>query len=180
MLVTLEDWPLWPTRCPADVDFVDWAKSANIVGELIFHMGTGTHHLVGRQLSLNNTILGITCCPAEMESYMSWAVENPMFSGRYRVVFGDLYVTDTDMLPRFNIITLFHLYERPDPRREEYGAMSPQLTLGRLIAHALQPNGLIVTYDGSATGAAAEIALKETGFLRIGGHKSLSFWKETL
>lgn len=178
-LVTLEDWPLWPSRCSADVDFVSWAESTYLHSRIILHMGTGTHHLVGRKLtSQTNVVLGITCCPAEMESYMSWAVENPERSGRYRVVFGDLYVTDPGLLPMFDIITLFHLCERPDSRRDEYGAMSPKETVECLSSRVLKADGIIATYSKSATGEAAEETLRDAGFFKAFTYKSLCFWKE--
>lgn len=178
-LVTLEDWPLWPERCPCDVDFVDWAESTYLHSSIILHMGTGTHHLVGRKLTIQtNIVLGITCCPAEMESYMSWAVENPHLSGRYRVVFGDLYITDPGLLPTFDIITLFHLCERPDPRRERYGAMTPEETVKHLTPRILKDDGVIVTYSGSATADDAEKALIDAGFMKTDSYRSLRFWKE--
>lgn len=174
-LVTLEDWPLWPERCPADVDFVDWGE--HVEGLTIFHMGPGTHHIVGRTLCEANIILSITCCPAEMECYMSWAVENPDWSGRYRCLFGDIYMTDELILPRFDVVTLFHLCERPDPRREQYGAMTPAQLVETVKYHLLNSGGSLVTYPGSATGKEAETIVDLAGFRKRAEHRSLQFWE---
>lgn len=177
-LVTIvEPWTLWPERCPCDVDLVNLAHIQHWTGRSILHMGTGDHHVVGQSLcdpgllTLPNWVLGVTCTPAEVTSYMDLATANPKLSRYYKVLFGDIYLLERELLPKFDVITLFHLCERPDPRRQSYEATTPSRLLWKLNA-CLKPGGTVIGYSGSA-------AWEEAGYVleRHFSHDSKSSYR---
>ena len=42
-----DKWDLHVDVCPCDVHFNDWVKHKKLKNKLIYHFGTGTHHVVG-------------------------------------------------------------------------------------------------------------------------------------
>lgn len=115
-------WPLDIARCPADRDFLCWLEE-NARGKMIFHMGPGGHHLVGRAVarnSWNNVMIALTNSIDEMQHYVTLAAMQPADAWWYQVLFGDIYTLNPAMLPSLDIVTLFHVGEMPDERRAQY------------------------------------------------------------
>ena len=97
-----DSWPLHADKCPCDVDFVDFLEEQAVADATIFHFGTGAHHHVGLRLAGNggnNAVLGVTAAPREYEAYIRLAIERPEISRRYKVEFGDIYLTEPRLLP---------------------------------------------------------------------------------
>ena len=110
-------WPLTLTDYPCDLHFVQWLESKKIEGKVIFHFGTGEHHLVGKNnhdRGNPNEIMGIAASRKEHGAYIDFIVDNPGAANYYRVLFGDIYTLSPRMLPKFDIVTLFHLCEYYD------------------------------------------------------------------
>ena len=42
-----EKWDLHVDICPCDVHFNEWVEANKLTGKMIYHFGTGTHHVVG-------------------------------------------------------------------------------------------------------------------------------------
>lgn len=152
MLHTLKKaWPLRVDDCPCDVEFVEWLRSQDLRGQMIFHFGTGEHHLVGRQCAqpdLDNAVLGITATPKEHDAYVKLAIRQPELVRRYWVCFGDIYNIDERLIPPLDIATLFHLCEFRDEKNDRYGALTDPEMLD-LIASRIRPNGYLLFYTKS-------------------------------
>ena len=112
--------------CPCDPNFVRFLESNRIEGKLIFHFGTGEHHLVGRdnyERGNPNEIWAITASRREHDAYIDFIVDNPRAANYYKVLYADIYTLSPRMLPNFDIVTLFHLCEYYD----EVESGSPRL-----------------------------------------------------
>jgi hypothetical protein len=144
-------WDLDEKQCPCDLHFVEWLHAEGISGKTIYHMGTGTHHVVGLDNLENgerNNIVAITASPGEYDAFVKHAIAHPRLSQAYSVYFGDLYLLNTALLPRFDLVTLFHLCEFRDARNDAYGALTDEEVVRRFVAH-LNPGGRILFYEGS-------------------------------
>lgn len=144
-------WPGNFETCPCDLHFTQFLDEHHVTQKTIFHFGTGLHHHVGihaYEARKGNKVLGITASPGEHEAYVRLAIAQPELSAVYKVLFGDIYLTDPALLPSFDIITLFHLGEFPDPERSAYGAMS-DADLVATFARCLRLGGELVFYTGS-------------------------------
>ena len=121
MLLNWDDtWELDKGKCPCDFYFLEWIEQQEIKNKTLFHMGTGTHHLVGNTLSTNdsnNLVIGLTACPEEYDCYMRMAIDDPRIGGLYKPVFTDIYQLDPRQLPIIDVATLFHLCEFPNEIR---------------------------------------------------------------
>lgn len=108
------NWYLDAESCPCDVHFVEWLRAESVKGKTIFHFGTGGHHHVGLTNFADgtpNSILGITASPQEFDAFEKLAIEHAQLSRNYQVLFGDIYLLNARLLPRFDIVSLFHLCE---------------------------------------------------------------------
>ena len=120
-------WPLTLTNSPCDLHFVRWLEDKKIEGKLVFHFGTGEHHLIGKnnyERGGPNEIVAITASRGEHDAYVDFIIDNPAAANYYKVFFGDIYTLSPRMLPKFDVVTLFHLCEYYDERRydkEPYG-----------------------------------------------------------
>src|SRR5262249_17297818 len=113
-------WPLTLTNCPCDLDFVRYLEARQLAGNLIFHFGTGAHHLVGKnnyERGNPNEILAIPASGDEHQAYIDFVVNHPAAANHYKVLFADIYTLNARMLPRFDLVTLFHLCEYFDQQR---------------------------------------------------------------
>lgn len=142
-------WPAKFDTCPPDRDFGMWLADEGIVGQTIFHMGTGEHHRLGQVAAwLKNYTIGITASRGEMDAYEELAINKPEINQWYHVIFGDIYLINPYLLPQLDILALFHLCEFTDPRRTQYGGCSDEEVVNRLMLN-LRPGGRVITYPRS-------------------------------
>lgn len=167
--------------CPCDHDFASFVSESKTSGARIFHFGTGAHHTLGTRCAMmHNHVLGITASPEEHAAYVRWAIDNPRTSANYQVLFGDIYMLNGRLLPRFDYITLFHLCEYWSPERGVYGAANDENVLAMMIGQ-LAPDGFIVGYRRSAKWADAqelfERAIRDGLLLQSIDYASLRFYR---
>lgn len=139
-------------ECPCDVDFFEYLLNNNIKNKNIFHYGTGGHHYLGIEnfnKQLNNDILGITAQKEEYISYIDLIINNPKININYKVFFSDIFTLNKNILPNFDLITLFHHGEYYDPEKNSYCNLN-ETTLLELMINKLNKNGLILFYKRSA------------------------------
>jgi hypothetical protein len=161
-------WALSEEECPCDLHFVEYLVSKNIEGKLIFHFGTGNHHIVGKtnhQRGNPNEIIATTLCKQESDSYIDFVIRNPVAANFYKVLFADIYTLSARMLPSFDLVTLFHLAEgydqppnydgtyisnaAPGTRLNSAYARLNDVTLLELFLQKLTPAGKLFFYPGS-------------------------------
>ena len=72
MLNWWEKWGLHPEVCPCDVHFNEWVEAHGIRNKLIYHFGTGTHHVIGRrqaELGTGNVVFAAAIvCSTSLEA----------------------------------------------------------------------------------------------------------------
>ena len=118
-----ETWSLDEAQCPCDVHLVEYLEGKKAKDAVIFHFGTGNHHIVGLKLAENGSncaVLGITASPQEYDDYVELLIQNPRLGHTYKAYFGDIYQLDARLLPRFD-------YVEPVPRRRVPHARERQL-----------------------------------------------------
>lgn len=143
-------WPLRPAKCPCDVDFCEYLRERQIGGKSIFHFGTGGHHIVGLRNAaapVANDILGLTLSPPEHASYVRRVIRNPALGKHYKVLFADLYSLSAQVLPTFDVVSLFHLGEFSDASRAGQRMNDAQVL--SLFRSRLAPGGIVLFYPGS-------------------------------
>src|SRR4051812_14276132 len=67
-----EAWGLNADICPCDLHFIDWIDRQKLTDAVIFHFGTGAHHVVGIENARpdrRNAVLGITASSGELDDY---------------------------------------------------------------------------------------------------------------
>jgi hypothetical protein len=144
-----DPWPLDVAQCPCDVHFMAWLAQRGGGARPIFHFGTGAHHHVGLNASaMGHAILGITANEAEYAQYMKLVVEHPTLGQNYRVEFGDIYQTNPQLLPQFDIITLFHLCEFWFESNAPFARVNDDGLLD-VLTEKLNPGGQMLFYTGS-------------------------------
>lgn len=144
-------WGLRIEQCPCDVHFVEWLEQEKLTGKRIYHFGTGGHHYVGIRCAepeIACTVLGITASPQEYESFIKLATENPTLSKTYSAYFGDIYTSNARLLPRFDIVTLFHTGEFRSEANDAYGALTDREVIDLFTAQT-DAGGYILFYTGS-------------------------------
>jgi hypothetical protein len=141
-----EGWPLKYSVCPCDVEFILWLRNNKIINSNIFHFGTGSHHFVGSNTT--NSVLGITASVEEYQEYIKLSIDKPHLSRNYKVFFGDIYLLDYNLLPEFDVVTLFHLCEFRTSSNDEYGAMT-DLELLSMLTDKVKSQGYLLFYTGS-------------------------------
>jgi hypothetical protein len=144
-------WDLEFNVCPVDVHFNEWVEAQEFTGKTIYHFGTGTHHVVGlRQAELGNSVFAITASKEEYDSYIALVTENAPVAKSYLAYFGDIYLTNTKLLPGFDMVTLFHLCEfiQENTGTAEYGGLTDRGLLDALTEQT-RPGGHILFYPGS-------------------------------
>jgi hypothetical protein len=146
-----EKWDAHFDLCPCDVHFNQWVETRRLTGQTIYHLGTGTHHVVGqRQAELGNNVFAITASREEHEAYVLLAIANAALAKRYLVYFGDVYLVNARLLPDFDLATLFHLGEFlcDNTASREYGGVTDRGVLD-IVTDKTRPGGHIVLYPGS-------------------------------
>ena len=144
-------WELQEDICFCDVHFNEYLNRNDIKNKVIFHFGTGKHHIIGKENIKNkepNKIMGITYTPGEYISYMGLVKDNPLIGNYYKVMFVDAYNLSPELLPDFDIITLFHLCEF-SRFRNKYAHFDDYSLLDMFLTK-LKKGGNIIFYNGSS------------------------------
>jgi hypothetical protein len=155
-------WDLDEKQCPCDVHLLDYLTETKRTGIDIFHMGTGSHHIVGLRTASdgsNNHVYGITSSPQEYEDYIRLLIENPKLGFTYKAYFGDIYQIDRRLMPELDVATLFHIGEFRTEHNEAYGALT-NVAMVQILVDRLRPGGEIVFYTGSFAYDQAEAVIK--------------------
>ena len=145
-------WPLLADICPCDIHFVEYLRAQGIKDKVIFHFGTGEHHLLGKmnlEASVPNEILAITASREEYDSYIKFIIDNPLAAKTYKVIFGDVYTLTPRIVPNFDLVTLFHLCEFYDEGSSLYAELDDSALLD-LFLSKLNPGGRAFFYKGSS------------------------------
>jgi len=168
--------------CPCDVDFVDYCEAQGMSSQVIFHLGCGLHHLVGRALCRGDRghfVLSITASREELLSYADAVLEDDELARRYRVLFGDVYDLEARILPMFDAVTLFHLCEGQDDRRPDL--VLATRTLIEVFLQRLRPGGRLFFYKGSTgrtkTAAVLRLIAASGRIAPAGEHRSLEIYE---
>lgn len=179
-------WGLRVEQCPCDVHFVEWLEEMDLAGQRIYHFGTGGHHYVGIRCAepeLDCTVLGITASPKEYDAFVKLAIANPGLTRHYSAYFGDIYTSNARLLPRFDIVTLFHACEFRTEANDAYGALTDREVI-ELFTEQTDAGGYILFYTGSfAYGAAEPIIadwLKTAPVEEIEGYKTLRIFRKSV
>lgn len=145
------EWSLDEAQCPCDIHLVEWLRTTSVAGASLFHFGTGGHHHVGLEnleRGSPNEILGITASPKEFEAFIRLAIERPLLSRSYQVLFGDIYLLNARLLPRFDLVTLFHLCEFRGDSQDAYGGLT-DLEVAETLLGLMPAGGRMLLYAGS-------------------------------
>ena len=151
---------------------------------VVFHFGTGNHHIVGLKLAENGSncaVLGITASPQEYDDYVDLLIGNPRLGHTYKAYFGDIYQLDSRLFPRLDYVSLFHVGEFRTPENDAYGALT-DLEMTLMLADKLNPGGEILFYSGSFAYDKAESVgqelCKQRPFEPAGEFKSLRIFRK--
>ena len=177
-------WPLKEKTCPCDVDFVQYLNKTEIQGKIIFHFGTGQHHIVGHknsELVRPNEVLAITASKEEHEAYVEMIIKNPLIALSYKVLFADIYTLTPGILPTFDVVTLFHLCEFYSEANSAY-TQTDDRSLLRMFVGKVRPGGLMLLYRGSGAYAKAkplaEMLLSDGELSKEQDYKSLDIYRK--
>jgi hypothetical protein len=177
-------WPLNAEVCSCDVDFAGYLNMAEIQGKIIFHFGTGEHHIVGYknlEFVQPNEIIGITASREEHDAYVEMIIKNPFLAQYYKVLFADIYTLTPGILPDFDVVTLFHLCEFYSEANGAYTQMDDRSLL-RMFVKKLRPGGLLLLYLGSGAyekaKPLAEALLSEGDLFKEQKYKSLEIYRK--
>jgi len=99
--------------------------------------------MVGRWAASQKNVYvrAISLSPAEVDAYIQLAIQNPILNTKYAVDFGDIHLLTTQLLPRIDYITLFHLGEVSSQLADpEYPGNSIADTIA-LLARRMAKNG---------------------------------------
>lgn len=177
-------WSLDEKQCPCDIHFLDYLEEKTVRNANIFHMGTGSHHIVGLKCAASaagNQVLGITASKEEYAAYIDLLIGNARLGFSYKAYFGDLYQLDARLLPTLNYATLFHAGEYRTKENDAYGALTDE-EVAMVLAEKLVPGGEILFYTGSFAYDVAERAGKalmdKRGFTDAGKYKTLHVFRK--
>jgi SAM-dependent methyltransferase len=173
-------WALDLDHCPCDLQFIEYLKQEKIEGQSIFHFGTGVHHLVGfenQKFDRPNEILGITASVLEHQSYAKAVVKDSSFAKYYKVLFSDIYLLTANLIPMFDIVTLFHLCEFYLPENADQLHQTDE-TLLALFLEKLRPDGKLLFYTGSNN--FHEVAPILDRFAKVGKIEKIGQYKKLL
>jgi hypothetical protein len=179
-----QKWDLHMDVCPCDAYFNEWVEAKKLTGKTFYHFGTGTHHIIGlRQAELGNTVFAITASKEEYDSYVALVTENSLVAKSYLAYFGDIYLSNPRLLPDFDAVTMFHLYEfsHPNTASAEYGGTTDRGLLDLMTAK-LRPGGDMLFYTKSNGWMASETILpaweKEQPVERVEDFKTLRIYRK--
>lgn len=148
-----EKWDLHVDVCPCDVHVNDWLAANKVTNSVIYHFGTGTHHVVGQAQAENgsgNTVFSITASIEEYETYIKLVTENARIGKSYLAYFGDIYLVEPRLLPEFDVVTMVHLCEffSPEQTSADYGGTDDRGVLDA-FTDKTRSGGHILFYMGS-------------------------------
>ena len=153
MLNWWEKWGLHPDVCPCDVHFNEWVEAHGISNKLIYHFGTGTHHVIGRrqaELGSGNVVFGITASKGEYEDYIALVIDNAaagqILPGVFRRRLSQQSAAAAGLRrgePVSPVRILFRQHREP-----EYGGLDDRELLDVFTAKT-RPGGHILFYTGS-------------------------------
>ena len=181
-----DKWPLLVDVCPCDVHFNDWVKHKKLKNKLIYHFGTGTHHVIGAVQATNksgNAVFAITASKEEYEAYVELATTKAQVSKSYLAYFGDIYLSNPKLLPEFDVVTMFHICEFffPNTASKAYGGLDDAKMLDLFTAKT-KPGGHILFYTGSIGYSKAkpiiEKWVKKGHVRRVGEFKTLLVYQK--
>jgi hypothetical protein len=177
-----DPWPLNEQQCPCDVHFMQFLSQSSRKEQRIFHFGTGDHHHVGIEAAkIGHSVLGVTATDHEYQSYIRLVIENPHLGKAYKVLFSDIYQTNLRLLPRFEIVTLFHLCEFWSEHNAPFAALDDRGVLHGM-AKLVESGGLMMFYTGSFAYAGAAKLLetfeKEAGFVEEAPAQTLRVFRK--
>ena len=139
------------TSAPATCTSTTGSSTKKLKNKLIYHFGTGTHHVIGIKQATNksgNAVFAITASKEEYDAYIE-LVDRPRrrSSKNYLAYFGDIYLTNPKLLPDFDVVTMFHLCEFffPNTASKAYGGMDDAKLLDLFTAKTKQ-GGHILFY----------------------------------
>ena len=178
-------WDLHVDVCPCDVHFNEWIETAKLTDRTIYHFGTGTHHVVGRTQAGNgsgNRVFGITASREECESYAELVTADARVAKSYLCYFGDIYLTNPRLLPRFDVVNLFHLCEFFDPETTAKNGGLDDRALLDAMTERTRPGGHVLFYTGSKDFDAAQPIIaaweKTQPVERAGAFKTLLIYRK--
>jgi hypothetical protein len=179
-----DKWDLHVDVCPCDVHFNDWVANQKLKNKSIYHFGTGTHHVIGiEQAKRKNRVMAITASKEEYESYVKLVTENSGVAKNYLAYFGDIYLTNSLLLPEFDVVTLFHLCEFffPNTASKEYGGLTDAKVLDLFTAKT-RKGGHILFYTRSIGFDQAKPIIakweKQAPVKRVGEFKTLLVFRK--
>jgi hypothetical protein len=182
-----DKWDLHEDVCPCDVHVNEWIAEKGHKNKLIYHFGTGTHHVVGVEQAQNgsgNAVVAITASIEEYQAYIKLVAENAQVAKSYLAYFGDIYLTNPRLLPaEFDIVTMVHLCEFffPNTDSAEYGGLTDRKVLD-LFTDKTKSGGHIIFYTKSM-GAEKTAAIipeweKAKPVDRVGEFKTLLIYRK--
>jgi hypothetical protein len=180
-------WDLQVECCPCDVHFNDWVADRQLKNQLIYHLGSGAHHVVGFEQATNglgNTVFCVTASIGEYDAYIDLVAGNARVSRAYLCYFGDIYLSNPVLLPEFDVVTLFHLCEFffPNTTGADYGGLDDRGVLD-LFTDKTRIGGHILFYMGSNAFHKAEPIIAaweaERKVERVGEFKTLLVYRRT-
>ena len=145
------NWGLELGLCPCDMHFVEMLADRKIANSVIYHFGSGGHHLVGvecMKAAKGNVVISITAAPQEETEYEKMIIAEPQLAHHYICYFSDIYTFEGRLLPMFDVTTVFHLCEFRSTLQDSYGGHTDKEVLRRLCKQTI-PGGLVVFYAGS-------------------------------
>ena len=179
------NWGLEIGLCPCDLHFVEMLSDRNIRDSVIYHFGSGGHHLVAvdcMKAGKGNVVISITAAPQEEKEYEKMIISTPELAHHYICYFSDIYTFQGRLLPMFDVTTIFHLCEFRSALQDEYGGHTDQELLLRLC-NQTKPGGMIVFYSGSDGWKGTEPLVAdavEHGFIETDGQfKTLRVYRRT-
>jgi hypothetical protein len=179
-----DKWDLHVDVCPCDVHFNDWVAKNKLKNKTIYHFGTGTHHIVGiKQAERKNRVLAITASKEEYETYVTLVTENSAVAKNYVAYFGDIYLTNPDLLPEFDVVTLFHLCEFffPNTGSKEYGGLTDAKVLDLLTKKTRKGGHILFYMKSMAWDKASKVVAaweRKAPVKRVGEFKTLLVYRK--
>ena len=179
------NWGLELGLCPCDLHFVEMLADRQIANSVIYHFGSGGHHLVGvecMKAGKGNMVISITAAPQEEKEYEKLIIGQPELAHQYICYFSDIYTFDGRLLPMFDVTTVFHLCEFRSSLQDAYGGHTDKEVLQRLCKQT-KPGGLVVFYAGSDGWKGTEPLVADAvaeGLMEADGHfKTLPVYRRT-
>lgn len=173
------------SNAPATCISSNGSRKPGITGKRIYHFGTGGHHYIGIRCAepeLDCTVLGITASPKEYDAFVKLAIDNPTITKSYSAYFGDIYTSNAKLLPRFDIVTLFHSCEFRSEKNDAYGALT-DLEVMQLFTDQTDVGGHILFYTRFFAYETAKPIIEEWAKSRpveeIGEFKTLRIFRKT-